>query len=45
MNTLPEYLDGRLNLSGSESLIEQTLRESRGRAVFLPESRIDFGGS
>ena len=45
MNTLPEYLDGRLNLSGSESLIEQTIRESRGRAVFLPESRIDFGGS
>ena len=45
MNILPEYLDGRLNLSGSESLIEQTIRESRGRAVFLPESRIDFGGS
>ncbi len=45
MNTLPEYLDGRVNLSGSESLIEQTIRESRGRAVFLPESRIDFGGS
>ena len=45
MNTLPEYLDGRLNLSGSESLIDQTIRESRGRAVFLPESRIDFGGS
>lgn len=43
MSTLPEYVDGWPNLSGSESLIEQTLRNG-GDRVFLPESRIDFGG-
>jgi hypothetical protein len=43
MSTLPEYVDGWPNLSGSESLVEQIVRD-RGEQVFLPESRIDFGG-
>src|SRR6266850_2751612 len=44
MSTLTEYVDHVPNLSGSESLIESALRDSRGRPVFLPESRINFGG-
>lgn len=44
MSTLPEYVDGWPNLSGSEGLIEQTVRDRRGPDVFLPDSRIDFGG-
>src|SRR6266436_972921 len=43
MNELPEYIDHRLNISGSEPLIASTLRGSRDQKVFLPESRIDFG--
>jgi hypothetical protein len=43
MNSLPEYVDGRPNFSGSEPLVEQALRD-RAPVVFLPESRIDSGG-
>jgi hypothetical protein len=43
MNQLAEYVEHRPNLSGSEKEIEQALREARGRPVFLPDSRIDFG--
>jgi Glycosyl hydrolase family 57 len=43
MSDLPEYVDHLPNLSGSESQIEAALRASRGKPVFLPESRIDFG--
>ena len=44
MNSLSEHVDGLPNISGSEALIESSLRESRGREIFRPESRIDFGG-
>ena len=44
MNELPEYVDSLPNICGTESLIESTLSGSRGRPVFLPESRIGFGG-
>ncbi len=44
MSTLPEYVGQWPNLAGSESLIEATLRDSRGKPAFLPESRVDFGG-
>ncbi|MCB1920833.1 MAG: glycosyl hydrolase family 57, partial [Candidatus Competibacteraceae bacterium] len=43
MSQLPEYVDGLPNICGSEPLIEQTLRASANRPVFLPESRVDFG--
>lgn len=40
MSELPEYVDGLPNISGSEQAIEKATRASK--AVFLPESRIDF---
>jgi len=40
---LPEYIDGLPNICGQEGEIERIIAESRGRPVFLPESRIDFG--
>ena len=42
MSQLPEYVDGLPNICGSEPLVEKSLRDSRDRPVFLPESRIDF---
>ncbi len=42
MSQLAEYVDGLPNLCGAEPLIEQTVRASRDRLVFLPESRVDF---
>jgi hypothetical protein len=42
MSSLPEYVDGLPNLSGSEELIERTLAEARDRPVFLEDSRIPF---
>src|SRR5437867_2860438 len=44
MSDLPEYIDNRPNISGSEDHIQSALRESRSRPVFLPESGIDFRG-
>jgi len=43
MAQLPEYVEGLPNICGWESQIENVIAESRGRAVFLPESSIDFG--
>ncbi len=43
MADLPEYVQGLPNISGSESLISETVRESLGKPVFLPESSVDFG--
>ena len=44
MSDLPEYVGGLPNICGAEPQIESALRASRGQPVFLPESRIDFGG-
>ena len=41
---LPEYIENRPNLCGSEPLIESALRDGRNRPVFKLESRINFGG-
>jgi hypothetical protein len=43
MNSLPEYVDNLPNLCGSQPVIDAALASTRGRAVFLPESGIDFG--
>jgi hypothetical protein len=43
MSQLPEYVDGLLNVSGSERLIEEALRDSRRQPVFINRSGIDFG--
>jgi hypothetical protein len=42
MSSIPEYVDGLPNLSGSEELIERTIAEASARPVFLDESRIPF---
>jgi hypothetical protein len=42
MSELAEYIDSRPNISGSEREIESVMRNSAGKPVFLPESRIDF---
>lgn len=42
MSQLPEYIDELPNICGSESAIEQILKERKG-PVFLSESPIDFG--
>ena len=43
MSELPEYINGLPNICGSEGMIEETLRASREKSVFLHESGIDFG--
>jgi hypothetical protein len=42
MPSLPEYVDGLPNLSGSEGLIERTIAAAHDRPVFLGDSRIAF---
>jgi Glycosyl hydrolase family 57 len=42
MSSLPEYVDGLPNLSGSEPLVERAIAEAGDRPVFLDHSRIDF---
>src|SRR5438093_5063011 len=42
MSNLPEYIDQRPNISGSENQIQASLREARSRPVFLPDSHINF---
>jgi hypothetical protein len=42
MPTLPEYVDGLPNLSGSEDVVERAIAESASRSVFLDESRVPF---
>src|SRR5438067_1782089 len=44
MSDLPEYVENRPNICGSEPRIESALRAGHERQVFLPESGIDFGG-
>jgi hypothetical protein len=43
METLLEYINDVPNISGSEPLIEQTLRESKERRVFPAENGFNFG--
>jgi len=43
MTELPEYIDQRPNICGSEPTIESALRAHAAQPVFLTESRIDFG--
>jgi len=42
MHSLPEYVDGLPNLSGSEDVVERAIAESASRSVFLDESRVPF---
>ena len=42
MSQFPEYIDGLVNLSGSEKDIEKAILDNQGKPVFLPESDIDF---
>lgn len=43
MAELPEYVEGLPNISGSEGMIEEAIRQGKDRPVFLHESGIDFG--
>ena len=43
MNDLPEYIENLPNICGSEKAVESAVAAARGRPVFLPESRIDYG--
>lgn len=43
MTALEEYVGSLPNISGSEDVIEKTIRENKDKPVFLPESGIDFG--
>jgi hypothetical protein len=43
MNELPEYVDQRPNICGSEERVQAALRAARHREVFRPDSRVDFG--
>ena len=40
--SLPEYVDGLPNLSGSEDLVERAIAEAADSPVFLDDSRIRF---
>jgi hypothetical protein len=42
MSVLQEVIDGLPNLCGSESTVEEAVRKTRDRSVFLPESRTEF---
>lgn len=42
MSDLPEYIDGVLNVSGSEKQIEKAIKKGQERSVFIDESPIDF---
>ncbi|MCB0163132.1 MAG: glycosyl hydrolase family 57 [Anaerolineae bacterium] len=43
MSELQEYVGDLPNISGSEAIIDQAIKESQGKTVFLNESGIDFG--
>jgi hypothetical protein len=43
MTNLPEYIEQRPNICGSESVIESAIRSSHNRPAYLPQSGIDFG--
>ena len=40
---LPESLNGLPNFCGAEQQVESVIQSSRGKRVFLPQTRIDFG--
>ncbi len=42
-NINDEYIEGVVNISGSEKLIQKTIQENSANPVFLPDSGIDFG--
>ena len=42
MSSIPEYVDGLPNLSGSEAMVERTIAEAADRNVFLDDSRVPF---
>ena len=43
MSELQEYVGELPNISGSEAIIDQAIKESQGKTIFLNESGIDFG--
>ncbi len=43
MTVLPETIGDLPNICGSEAEIERAIASTYGRAIFLPQSRIDFG--
>ena len=43
MNDLPEYIDRLPNICGSERQLDTAIQSHRGKPIYLPESRIDFG--
>jgi hypothetical protein len=43
MSEFLEYIDGMVNLAGSETELEKAIKENRDKPVFLPDSDIDFG--
>lgn len=45
MPELDEYVGDTPNISGSEAMIEDTIRQAKGKPVFLNESNIDFGST
>lgn len=42
MTELVETIEGLPNISGSEALIEQVMRDSQAQPVFLPDSSVEF---
>jgi hypothetical protein len=44
MSDLPEYVGSLPNICGAEGQIQSALRAGVGQQVFLPESRINWGG-
>ena len=45
MPELDEYVGDTPNISGSEAMIEDTIRQAKGKPVFLNESGINFGNT
>jgi Glycosyl hydrolase family 57 len=43
MSDIPEIIDQRPNFCGSEERLAATVRGSRGKEAYKPESRVDFG--
>ena len=42
MSALPEYVDGLPNISGSEALIESTMKAAADKTLYLDRTNIDF---
>ncbi len=43
MTALPEYINGTLNLAGSEEQIDKTIRDAAKKPVYKAGSTVDFG--